>query len=712
MSSILQNKNLNSKKDLNLYNYSVALAGNPNVGKSTIFNALTGMHQHTGNWPGKTVENASGICKYKNDNFLFVDLPGTYSLMSHSEEEEIARDFICFGKSNALLIVVDATCLERNLNLVYQALEITPNVVLCVNLLDEAKRKGININLELLSERLGIPVVGTIAKSKKTLKRLMQEIENVCSKKTINKPIKLNYGVAIEESISILEPIINGLLEQENKYLSRWISIKLIEGDKKIINSISQNLNINVEFKNIVDALEKIYERLNKSNISKENFNDKVISEIFFNAEMLAKSVCSNSKENYNNFNMKADKILTSKRFGIPIMILFLGLIFWLTIVGANYPSELLSNFFAYIQEKILIFFNYINLPNWLTDLLVNGIYSTLTCVIAVMLPPMAIFFPLFTILEDLGYLPRIAFNLDKFFKKACASGKQALTMCMGFGCNAAGVVGTKIIDSPREKLIAILTNCFVPCNGRFPFLITIATIFFGGISGGFSSSIVATIVVLLVIVLGVFMTLLVSKVLSKTILKGVPSSFTLELPPYRKPKILEVIVRSIFDKTIFVLGRAISIAAPAGLVIWLFANIQINEISILTYVANFFDPFGKLLGLDGYIITAFLLGLPANEIVLPIILMSYAKTGTLLHLENLADISQILLNNGWTLLTAINIMILSLLHFPCGTTLMTIKKETGSLKYTALSFIIPTFCGVILCMVTTLIYNICYLII
>mgnify|MGYP003196667704 CR=1 FL=1 len=712
MSSILQNKNLNSKKDLNLYNYSVALAGNPNVGKSTIFNALTGMHQHTGNWPGKTVENASGICKYKNDNFLFVDLPGTYSLMSHSEEEEIARDFICFGKSNALLIVVDATCLERNLNLVYQALEITPNVVLCVNLLDEAKRKGININLELLSKRLGIPVVGTIAKSKKTLKRLMQEVENVCSKKTINKPIKLNYGVAIEESISILEPIINGLLEQENKYLSRWISIKLIEGDKKIINSISQNLNINIESKNIVNALEKIYERLNKSNISKENFNDKVISEIFFNAEMLAKSVCSHAKENYNNFNMKADKILTSKRFGIPIMILFLGLIFWLTIVGANYPSELLSNFFAYMQEKILIFFNYINLPNWLTDLLVNGIYSTLTCVIAVMLPPMAIFFPLFTILEDLGYLPRIAFNLDKFFKKACASGKQALTMCMGFGCNAAGVVGTKIIDSPREKLIAILTNCFVPCNGRFPFLITIATIFFGGISGGFSSSIVATIVVLLVIVLGVFMTLLVSKILSKTILKGVPSSFTLELPPYRKPKILEVIVRSIFDKTIFVLGRAISIAAPAGLVIWLFANIQINEISILTYVANFFDPFGKLLGLDGYIITAFLLGLPANEIVLPIILMSYAKTGTLLHLENLADISQILLNNGWTLLTAINIMILSLLHFPCGTTLMTIKKETGSLKYTALSFIIPTFCGVILCMVTTLIYNICYLII
>lgn len=701
---MLFNKNI---KKINSTNYTVALVGNPNVGKSTIFNALTGMHQHTGNWPGKTVENASGICNYKNKNYRLIDLPGTYSLMSHSEEEEIARNFICFGKSDVLLIVVDATCLERNLNLAYQSLEITPNVILCVNLLDEAKRKGININLDLLSKRLGIPVVGTIAKSKKTLKSLMSQVENICTKKIHPSPIKLNYGVAIEESIEILEPLIHKQLTNAHSYLARWISIKLIEGDAKILSSISKQLNIKLSSNEILKALNLVYSRLEKSNIKKETFNDKIISEIFFNAEMLAKSVCSYNKDSYSNIDRKADKILTSKKFGIPIMLLFLGLIFWLTIVGANYPSELLSSFFAYIQEKLLSFLNYIGSPAWLTSLLIDGIYSTLTCVIAVMLPPMAIFFPLFTILEDLGYLPRIAFNLDKFFKKACASGKQALTMCMGFGCNAAGVVGTKIIDSPREKLIAILTNCFVPCNGRFPFLITIATIFFGGIAGGFSSSIIATIVVLLVIVLGVFMTLIVSKILSKTILKGLPSSFTLELPPYRKPKILEVIVRSIFDKTVFVLGRAISIAAPAGLVIWLFANIQINDISILTYVANFFDPFGKLLGLDGYIITAFILGLPANEIVLPIILMSYAKTGTLLHLENLADISQILIENGWTLLTAINIMILSLLHFPCGTTLMTIKKETGSLKWTVLSFIIPSICGIILCMLTTAIWNI-----
>ena len=473
-------------KDLNLYDYTVALVGNPNVGKSTIFNSLTGMHQHTGNWPGKTVENASGICKYRNNNFLLVDLPGTYSLMSHSEEEEIARNFICFGKSNALLIVVDATCLERNLNLVYQALEITPNVVLCINLLDEAKRKGISIDLNLLSKRLGIPVVGTIAKSKKTLKNLMQQVENICTKKCVTSSVKLNYGVAIEESISILEPLIHKQLTNTHSYLSRWISIKLIEGDKKILSSICKHLNINLSSDEILKALDLAYSRLEKSYIAKETFNDKIISEIFFNAEMLAKSVCSYNNDSYNNIDRKADKILTSKKFGIPIMILFLGIIFWLTIVGANYPSELLSSIFSYIQSKLLNFLNYANSPTWLTSLLIDGIYSTLTCVIAVMLPPMAIFFPLFTILEDLGYLPRIAFNLDKFFKKACASGKQALTMCMGFGCNAAGVVGTKIIDSPREKLIAILTNCFVPCNGRFPFLITIATIFFGGISGRF----------------------------------------------------------------------------------------------------------------------------------------------------------------------------------------------------------------------------------
>ena len=319
----------------------------------------------------------------------------------------------------------------------------------------------------------------------------------------------------------------------------------------------------------------------------------------------------------------------------------------------------------------------------------------------------MAIFFPLFTILEDLGYLPRIAFNMDGFFKKACCSGKQMITMCMGFGCNSCGVTGCRIIDSPRERLIAILTNNLVPCNGRFPFLITVATIFIVGTIGGIGASFISTIAVMFVIILGIIMTLIISKILSKTILKGMPSSFVLELPPYRKPQFLKVLVRSIFDRTIFILGRAIAVAAPAGLVIWLFANVGIQGESLLTIIANFLDPLANLMGLDGYILTAFILGIPANEIVLPIILMCYMQGTSLVNMEDTFAIGEILKQNGWTILTAMNVMLFTVFHFPCATTLLTIKKETGSWKWTVISFLIPTVCGIVLCMITTLVYNV-----
>ena len=390
-------------------------------------------------------------------------------------------------------------------------------------------------------------------------------------------------------------------------------------------------------------------------------------------------------------------------------MILFLGIIFWITIVGANYPSELLFTFFNFIQDKLIVFMEYIHCPMWLSNMLILGIYQTLTWIVAVMLPPMAIFFPLFTILEDLGYLPRIAFNMDGFFKKACCSGKQMITMCMGFGCNACGVTGCRIIDSPRERLIAILTNNLVPCNGRFPFLISIATIFIAGAYAGGNnilSSILSTIAVIIVIIFGICLTLIISRILSNTILKGMPSSMVLELPPYRKPQFGKILVRSIFDRTLFVLGRAISVAAPAGLVIWLMANVGINGQSLLSIIANFLNPFAKLMGLDGYILTAFILGIPANEIVLPIILMCYLKGGTLVNIEDTIQIGQILIQNGWTMLTAMNVMLFTILHFPCATTLLTVKKETGSWKWTAISFAIPTICGIVLCMFTNLVYN------
>lgn len=708
--------------------YTVALAGNPNVGKSTIFNSLTGMHQHTGNWTGKTVANATGKAIINDKEFTFVDIPGTYSIMSNSEEEEIARDYICFGNPDATVIVVDSTCLERNLNLVYQIMEITDNIIVCVNLLDEAKKKKIKIDLKKLEDLLGVPVVGTIAREKQTLENLKNTIYKVCEGEIKPHTKTVIYEQEIEENLEkIVEKLDTDLLVNEysekrnivtdieveknkvSKKLYRWIAINLIDGEEKILKSIQENLEIDLEEQGIQQSVIEAKENLETREITSKNFKDKIVADIMKKAEETSKEVCTFENKNYRERDLKIDKILTSKIFGIPIMLLFLGLIFWITIVGANYPSEWLFSVFNWLQDKLIYFANYIHCPTWISDMLINGVYKTLTWIVAVMLPPMAIFFPLFTILEDLGYLPRIAFNMDGFFKKACCSGKQMITMCMGFGCNACGVTGCRIIDSPRERLIAILTNNFVPCNGRFPFLITIATIFIAGAfagGNGFLASILSTFAVIIVIIFGIFLTLVISKILSKTILKGMPSSMILELPPYRKPQFGKILVRSIFDRTLFVLGRAISVAAPAGLVIWLLANIGINGQSLLSIIANFLNPFAKLMGLDGYILTAFILGIPANEIVLPIILMCYLKGGTLVNIEDTIQIGQILIQNGWTMLTAMNVMLFTILHFPCATTLLTVKKETGSWKWTVISFAIPTICGIVLCMFTNLVYN------
>ena len=691
--------------------YVVTLAGNPNVGKSTIFNNITGMNQHTGNWTGKTVANATGNFEYKGEKYQFVDIPGTYSIMSHSEEEEIARNYICFGNPDVTVIVVDATCLERNLNLLLQISEITDNIILCVNLLDEAKKKGISIDLEKLSNILKIPVVGVIARKKRTLNELLKTIRKTCNKKELAKNIyQIKYKEEIELQISKIEKVLKKEYKIEKK-MARWISIKIIDGEKSILKEIERNLKIKLlDNKNIIDIREKALKELENEGITKENFKEEIISTIVKDSEDIAKEVCNFKNKDYAKRDRKIDKILTSKKYGIPIMILFLIIIFWITIVGANYPSQFLFSLFGSIQEKLIAFANYINCQEWLSNMLILGVYQTLTWVISVMLPPMTIFFPLFTILEDLGYLPRIAFNMDGFFKKACCSGKQMITMCMGFGCNSCGVTGCRIIDSPRERLIAILTNNLVPCNGRFPFLITIATIFIAGTIGGIGASILSTLSVILVILLGIVMTLLISKILSKTILKGMPSSFVLELPPYRKPQFLKVLVRSIFDRTIFILGRAIVVAAPAGLVIWIFANVGIQGESLLNIIANFLEPLARIMGLDGYILTAFILGIPANEIVLPIILMCYLQGTSLINMEDTFVIGEILKQNGWTILTAINVMLFTIFHFPCATTLLTIKKETGSWKWTAISFLIPTVCGIAICMLTTLIYNLVFM--
>lgn len=667
-----------------------ALAGNPNTGKSTVFNALTGLRQHTGNWPGKTVTNARGEFKVKDREYILVDLPGTYSLFSSSVEEEVARDFICFGNSNATIVVTDATCLERNLNLVYQVMELTDKVILCINLIDEAKRKKITVDGKKIEDKLGIPVVLTAARSGVGIEELKETIAKVTSGELQPTPKKIIYQEYIEKMIQKLSSVIEEKIKNLN---TRWLSLRLIDGDEGIRKTIINKLK-----KEDADIILKTVEEV-KGKYDKKDIRDDITYTIYKSAEEI-KNECVHENKIINRDRV-IDKYITSRIFGIPLMIAILASVLWLTIAGANVPSDMLARGLFALEDKLTLLFAQLNAPKWLHGVLILGLYKTMAWVISVMLPPMAIFFPLFTILEDLGYLPRVALNLDHLFKKACAHGKQCLSMCMGLGCNSAGVIGCRIIESPRERLIAILTNNFIPCNGRFPTIIAISSVFLIAKGGG-DLSILPALAVTGIVVLGVIMTLFISRLLSKTVLKGYPSSFTLELPPYRMPQIGRVIYTSIIDRTIFVLARAVLIAAPAGVITWILANVYIGNLSVLGHVVTFIDPFARFIGLDGYILMAFVLGIPANEIVIPILIMAYLSTGTMVDFQSIDSLRDILLSHGWTYLTALNVLLFSLLHWPCATTLLTIRKETGSIKWTLFAAAMPTGIAIVVCFITT----------
>lgn len=676
-------------------NRIIALAGNPNVGKSTVFNALTGLHQHTGNWPGKTVSNASGYFTFNNLTYKIYDLPGIYSILAHSEEEFVARDFICFGGSDVVVIVCDAGCLMRNLNLVLQVCEITDKVVVCVNLLDEAKKKKIDVDLNKLSDLLGVRVVGTSARSNVGLDELLSNIDLTFGESRKSK--KVRYNQYVEDAIKVIS---DAIILDDSSINKRWVALNLLRDDELLRDKIEEELMIDLSDEKIDNSIKQARSLLLDGDITISEIDDVLTESINNEASLISSKVVSYLNEDYAKKDRRLDKILTKKSTGIPIMIILFAFIFWLTITGSNYPSMLLQSVLFKFENVLFNFFSYLHIPNFVNEALTHGVYRVLAWVVSVMLPPMALFFPLFTILEDIGYLPRIAFNVDGIFKKCKTCGKQALTMAMGFGCNAVGVSGCRIIDSPRERLIAILTNSFVPCNGRFPILISIITMFLVGVEGGFWNSLLGVLILMMVIGFGIFMTFVTSSVLSKTLLKGVPSSFTLELPPYRRPQYGKVIVRSIFDRTLFVLGRAITVAIPAGLVIWCLANININGGSLLSILSNVLDPLGRLLGMDGVILLAFILAFPANEIVIPIIIMSYMSTGNLVDISNLSTLREVLVSNGWTWVTAVSVMLFSLMHWPCSTTCLTVKKETSSIKWTILSIVIPTFCGVVICLI------------
>ena len=613
--------------------YNIVFAGNPNVGKSTLFNAITGLKQHTGNWTGKTVEYAKGYAIINNKCFSVTDLPGAYSMLSFSPEEEVSQKILMKDEIDCVVIVIDSNLLERNLSFALQVLSVCSKAILCLNLSDELQKSGVVIDEDELSLNLGIPVISTTATKKKDILRLKETIYNVCVGKT--KCFK--------------------------------------------VSRLFENFNI-----------------FDKSRY-KEN-----IEAVSLQAKAISKKCVYRSNTDSKNFTRKLDKILTSKQTGIPIMLVLLCFLFWVTAVGANYPSEILSELFGSLKNVFSQMLVFLSVPDTFKSFLIDGIYTTLTWVVAVMLPPMAIFFPLFAIIEDFGYLPRIAFNLDKFFSKCGGHGKQSLTMAMGIGCNACGVSGCRIIESEQERLIATVTNSFMPCNGRFPTLIALITIFFSG--GGYllTGSFKVALILLLLIVFAVLMTFIVSKILSVTLLRGKKSGFVLELPPYRKPKILRTIVSSFLDRALFVLGRAVVVAIPAGAIIWLMANIYVGDYSVLRYCTDFFDPFGKIFGLDGVILVAFLLGFPANETVIPIMLMAYMSSGTLTDFTSYEELGMILTQNGWTVTTAICTLVLCMFHFPCSTTCLTIKKETGSFKITALSMLIPTFIGILLCFIVS----------
>lgn len=646
-------------------NNDILLCGNPNVGKSSIYNILTKSHEHTGNWTGKTVEVTSK--QIKNTKYKLIDLPGIYSLSSLSDEEIITRNTLYFTCYEKIIYVCDACNLEKNLNLLLQISEINKNIILCLNMVDELNNKQIEIDIEYLKEILGIEIVQCSAREKDGIKELFNSLE----KHSVFR-YKFNYNYTIEKHISFI------IDHVEEPYKNRFVAVKILEKDIDFIETIEKLNNDTI----LNDDIKKYIMSINSEEIADSiavSINDR------------SKDICSLVQIKNNEKTMsKLDKIFSNKIYTIPLMLVMIFAIFLITIVLANYPSELLSKLFIYFENILFKLSNILCIPKIIYEPLIFGVFRVVSFIVSVMFPPLVIFFFLFTYAEESGILPRIAFNLDKVCSKANCHGKQSLTICSGFGCNACAIVGSRIIDSKRDKLLAILTNSFIPCNGRFPMIIAIISMFFVTSN----NKILVALYLTLFVLFAISISLLTSFVLSKTILKGYPGFFVLELPDYKKVKLSKIIKTSFVYKSLSILKKAVLISLPAGLIIYVLTKININNISLLVYISTFLNPFAKLLGLDGTILTSFILGIPANEIVMPLMIMGYVNESSVSLISNYFTIKNILIDNNWTIVTAMSTILFSIMHFPCATTLSTIKSEVG-FKWMIYSFMIPLLTGI-----------------
>ena len=713
----------------------VALAGTPNVGKSTVFNALTGLRQHTGNWPGKTITRAEGAFAHEGQRVKIVDLPGTYSLQVGSTDEEVARDFILFGRPDVTVVVVDATRLERNLNLALQILDITDRVVVYLNLVDEARRHGIAVDAARLEKELGVPVVSGIARSGVGIDELLSAAFRIATGAARTRPYR------VEQLPAGAEATVTGLTREIEAAFprvpnARWVALRLLNADDAVVEVVRSG-----ELGQLGDSRaggdgggdggggdrpppppaerERVLRTARRLRWElPADFHDSLTERLYTAAQRIADGAQMRGLRKAGfDLDRTLDRLLTSRWLGFPCMLAILATVFWITIEGANVPSGMLASLLIdTVHPWLKGLGDAVGSPWWLSGFLFDGVYLATAWVVAVMLPPMAIFFPLFTLLEDFGYLPRVAFNLDALFRSAGAHGKQALTMCMGFGCNAAGVVSTRVIDSPRERLIAILTNNFSLCNGRWPTQILIATIFIGALAPARFSGLVSAAAVIAIAVLGIVTMFAASWFLSRTMLRGEATSFSLELPPYRPPRVLQTLYTSVIDRTLIVLWRAVVFAVPAGAVIWLVSNVELGGASLAEHAVSSLDPIGLLIGLNGVILLAYVVAIPANEIVIPTVLMLTVLTvdlagagsgaGVMFELESIAATGEILRAGGWTLLTAVNLMLFSLLHNPCSTTLYTIYRETRSAGWTTLAAVLPVAIGVTVCFLVTQIWR------